>query len=67
MILRKRDPLVRLLGLGLLYAAVLLVLIWLPALDLGKVAAGIVIAGAGAALARGFRSWWCPQCWYSHR
>jgi len=67
MVQRQRDPLVRLLGLVLLYAGALLVLIWLPALSLGRAAAALIVAGAGVGLARNRRSWWCPHCWYNRR
>jgi len=64
---RGRDPLVRCLGLVLLYAAAWLLLIWLPTLGTGKAASAAIMGVCGAALTKNPQSWWCPECWSSQR
>ena len=65
MTLRGRDALLRFLGLVLVYVAVTLLLIWLPALSVGKAVSAGVIAVGGCVLMRNPRNWWCPDCWHS--
>jgi len=66
MVLRRRDPLARLLGCVLLYAAAFMLLAWLPSLVTGKALAVATLLVAGCVLMRERRSWWCTRCWYSH-
>ena len=64
MIVRGRDPLVRCLGLVLLYAAALLLLIWLPGLRPGTAVSAVIIAACGCVLLKNRWCWWCPTCWF---
>ena len=66
-IARGRDPLVRSLGLVLLYAAVLLLLIWLPAPGPGKVISAGIIGAWGCVLLKNPQRLWCTNCWFSKR
>ena len=61
---RRRDPLCRALGLALLYGGAVLLLLWLPALTIGRLLGVAALVVSGAVLAARRRTWWCPQCWH---
>jgi len=64
MIARARDPLVRCLGFMLLYVSAVLLLLWLPTLDPGRVLAVVVLASSGCVIMRRREELWCAECWY---
>lgn len=67
MIRRGCDPLVRFLGLALLYGAALLLLVWLPELGLEEALAVGAFGACGWILVKDARWRWCPGCWYAEK
>jgi hypothetical protein len=63
---RTRDPLVRALGLALIYGSAVLLLLFLPVLALPGILALALLAARGLMLLPRAPSQWCPQCWYVH-
>ena len=61
---RSRDPLWRVLGLALVYLAALLLVVALPGVGWGIVAAAVILSVCGLALARNTKTLWCPGCWF---
>jgi UDP-N-acetylmuramyl pentapeptide phosphotransferase/UDP-N-acetylglucosamine-1-phosphate transferase len=60
--LRSRSAMRRCGGLLIVYAALLLLVIWAPGLDSLRLAIVVGLGALGAALACRRKRWRCPQC-----